>query len=267
MPRFDRLEFDPQPEEESQAPETAARGGARRGAVAATRPTTTAAAGCMRTRCGIIRAPWSWTRRSSPAGSARSRCSSCWASATEAELWARKSLELFRDQGDLMAGRAQALARIGDRTQAMEICDAAMKQEGQSAYRWMVRGELMVAGRDDVDRHCFDKAVQADPRLARAAGDRADLPGLRPAEQGAAPRPPGRREGAAGASTPGTCRAGASRSWASTGRRSEASGAAWSSRRGTSRRAGSSPSWTTRRWSLKRSAPPPARPTVSLQPG
>ena len=80
----------------------------------------------------------------------------------EAELWARKALELFKNQGDLMAGRAQALARIGDRTQAMELADAALRQEGDSAYRWMVRGELLVAGRDEVDRHCFDKAVQAD---------------------------------------------------------------------------------------------------------
>jgi tetratricopeptide (TPR) repeat protein len=83
--------------------------------------------------------------------------------ATEAELWARKALELFRGQGDLMAGRAQALIRIGDRKQALELCDAALRQEGASAYRWMVRGELMVQGRDEIDRHCFDKAVQADP--------------------------------------------------------------------------------------------------------
>jgi tetratricopeptide (TPR) repeat protein len=82
---------------------------------------------------------------------------------TEAELWSRKALELFRGQGDLMAGRAQALARIGDRKQALELCDAALKQEGQSAYRWMARGELMIAGRDEVDRHCFDKAIQTDP--------------------------------------------------------------------------------------------------------
>jgi tetratricopeptide (TPR) repeat protein len=77
----------------------------------------------------------------------------------EAELWARKSLELFKNHGDLMASRAQALARIGDRTQAMELADAALRQEGNSAYRWMVRGELLVMSRDEVDRHCFDKAV------------------------------------------------------------------------------------------------------------
>jgi tetratricopeptide (TPR) repeat protein len=82
---------------------------------------------------------------------------------SEADLWARKSLELFRGNGDLMAGRAQALARIGDRKQALELCDAALKQEGHSAWRWMARGELLIASKDEIDRHCFDKAVQADP--------------------------------------------------------------------------------------------------------
>ena len=78
----------------------------------------------------------------------------------EAELWARKSLEIFKGQGDLMAARAQALGRVGDVRQAVELSDASLRQEGQSAFRWAVRGELMIAGRDDLDRHCFDKAVQ-----------------------------------------------------------------------------------------------------------
>jgi len=80
----------------------------------------------------------------------------------EAELWAKKSLELFKGQGDLMAARAQALSRLGDRRQAMELADASLRQEGNAAFRWMVRGELLLAGKDDMDRHCFDKAVQAD---------------------------------------------------------------------------------------------------------
>jgi tetratricopeptide (TPR) repeat protein len=80
----------------------------------------------------------------------------------EAELWSRKSLELFRNHGDLLASRAQALFRLGNRSDAMSLCDGALKQEGQSAYRWMVRGELLVAGSDDLDRHCFDKAALLD---------------------------------------------------------------------------------------------------------
>jgi tetratricopeptide (TPR) repeat protein len=80
----------------------------------------------------------------------------------EAELWARKALELFRNHGDLLAGRAQALARLGDVSAALALCDAALKHDGQSAYRWIVRGELLLAKREDLDRHCFDKAVLAD---------------------------------------------------------------------------------------------------------
>ncbi|HEV3007188.1 MAG TPA: tetratricopeptide repeat protein [Pirellulales bacterium] len=80
----------------------------------------------------------------------------------EAELWARKALELFPSHGDLLAGRAGALCRQGDPSQALAVCDGAMKQPGVSAYRWLVRGEIMVATRRDADRHCFDKAQQLD---------------------------------------------------------------------------------------------------------
>jgi tetratricopeptide (TPR) repeat protein len=80
----------------------------------------------------------------------------------EAELWARKALELFRNHGDLIAGRAHAVARLGNLSEALPLSDASFKQEGQSAYRWMVRGEIMLARGQDVDQHCFDKATQLD---------------------------------------------------------------------------------------------------------
>jgi tetratricopeptide (TPR) repeat protein len=81
----------------------------------------------------------------------------------EAELWSRKALELFPNNGELLAARAQALCRAGDQKQAHAVCDGSLKQPGQSAYRWQVRGELLVAGKQDLDRHCFDKAQQLDP--------------------------------------------------------------------------------------------------------
>ena len=48
----------------------------------------------------------------------------------EAELWARKALELFRNHGDLLAGRAQAMARLGDASaaHARRIKDASREQ-------------------------------------------------------------------------------------------------------------------------------------------
>lgn len=78
----------------------------------------------------------------------------------EAELWARKALELFRGHAELTAARAHALCRKGDLKNAQAVCDAALAQPGLSAYPWMVRGDLMLARRDPVEEYCFDKAVQ-----------------------------------------------------------------------------------------------------------
>jgi tetratricopeptide (TPR) repeat protein len=80
----------------------------------------------------------------------------------EAELWARKALELFPGHGDLLAARGQALCRLRNIKAAHEMCDGALRQSGQSAYRWMVRGELMLAARQPTDQHCFDKAQQLE---------------------------------------------------------------------------------------------------------
>lgn len=81
----------------------------------------------------------------------------------EAELWSRKALELFRNHSELLAARAQAQCRKGDRKIAHELSDASLRQDGESAYRWLVRGEILVAGREQMDRHCFDKASLLDP--------------------------------------------------------------------------------------------------------
>jgi tetratricopeptide (TPR) repeat protein len=81
----------------------------------------------------------------------------------EAELWARKALELFRNHADLTAARAQATCRDGKIKESLAICDAALAQPGESAYRWIARGDVMLARKDSVEQHCFDKAAQIDP--------------------------------------------------------------------------------------------------------
>lgn len=81
----------------------------------------------------------------------------------EAELWARKALELFRNHADLHSARAHALCRSGDLKNAQVACDAAIGQQGQSPYPWMARGDLMLARKDPIADHCFDKAIQLDP--------------------------------------------------------------------------------------------------------
>lgn len=80
----------------------------------------------------------------------------------EAEVWSRKAIELFPAEGDLHASRAQSLIRLQRKREAFASVDAAMSQRGQSAYRWSVRGELLLADRQKTDRHCFDKALQVD---------------------------------------------------------------------------------------------------------
>src|SRR5437763_3829185 len=69
----------------------------------------------------------------------------------EAELWSRKALELFKNNAELMAARAQALCRTGDLKEAQAMCDAALGQQGISAYPWVTRGEVMVARKEEID--------------------------------------------------------------------------------------------------------------------
>ncbi|MGO8751501.1 MAG: tetratricopeptide repeat protein [Thermoguttaceae bacterium] len=131
----------------------------------------------------------------------------------EADLWSRKGLELFPNNGDLLAGRAQAFCRMNDSKQAHALSDGSLQQTGQSAYRWLVRGEIMVAARQDMDRHCFDKAQELDSDWLvplEAAPSSYTIAGrAKPWAASAArwrfpPRP----------ITYGTCKESASRSWA-----------------------------------------------------
>lgn len=80
----------------------------------------------------------------------------------QAELWSRTALELFPGNAGLLAGRAQAFCRMKQIRRAHELCDGALQQDPKSAYVWLVRGELMVVGRQEIDRHCFDSAQQLD---------------------------------------------------------------------------------------------------------
>jgi tetratricopeptide (TPR) repeat protein len=78
----------------------------------------------------------------------------------EAELWSKKALELFPTDGELFSAQAQAVCRQGGFGRAAALSDGSLKQSGNSSYRWTVRGELMLARKQDTDRHCFDKAQQ-----------------------------------------------------------------------------------------------------------
>lgn len=77
----------------------------------------------------------------------------------EADLWADKALELFHENGELLATKAVARARLKDKRAASACSDAAISARGSSAYRWLARGEAMLAyGASDVGA-CFDRAM------------------------------------------------------------------------------------------------------------
>jgi tetratricopeptide (TPR) repeat protein len=80
----------------------------------------------------------------------------------EADMWSRKALDLFRNNSELLAARSQAVCRMGNLALAFPLCDACLAQPGHSSFRWLVRGELMVADKQELDRYCFDKAEQID---------------------------------------------------------------------------------------------------------
>ncbi len=80
----------------------------------------------------------------------------------EARLWADKALELFVNNGELLAAKAQACARMGDRRAAMACSDAAIATPGSSPARWQARGEALLAAGQQLARDCFDRSL-AEP--------------------------------------------------------------------------------------------------------
>lgn len=81
----------------------------------------------------------------------------------EGRVWADKALELFRNNGELLAAKAQACIRLNDFAGGYECSDASLQLTGSSAWRWQVRGELLLSNRKDQYEMCFTKAV-AEPR-------------------------------------------------------------------------------------------------------
>lgn len=77
----------------------------------------------------------------------------------EADLWADKALELFRDQGELLSAKAVAKTRLNDVRVALRLSDASLSARGASAYRWLARGEVLLASRQTKAESCFERAM------------------------------------------------------------------------------------------------------------
>ncbi len=78
----------------------------------------------------------------------------------EARLWSQKSLELFRNNPDLLSLQAVSHCRLGDKTKALEFSDGAFAQQGGgSLYMWLSRGEILLATRGKQAEFALDKAA------------------------------------------------------------------------------------------------------------
>ncbi|HWL94569.1 MAG TPA: hypothetical protein VNT79_13685 [Phycisphaerae bacterium] len=78
----------------------------------------------------------------------------------EARVWGDKALQLFKSNGDLLAAKAQAVIRLKDKKLALACSDGAMQSPGSSAWRWEVRGEVLMARGDGHFDVCFQKALE-----------------------------------------------------------------------------------------------------------
>ena len=77
----------------------------------------------------------------------------------EANVWSDKALDLFRGNGELLAAKAQACARLQDHRTALACSDGSLKAAGSSPWRWTARGEVLLAKGDKQHDGCFEKAL------------------------------------------------------------------------------------------------------------
>jgi tetratricopeptide (TPR) repeat protein len=80
----------------------------------------------------------------------------------EARVWSDKALELFRGNGELLAAKAQACARLNDNRSCLASSDASLRAPGSSPWRWIVRGEALLAKGERHFEECFQRAL-TDP--------------------------------------------------------------------------------------------------------
>jgi tetratricopeptide (TPR) repeat protein len=77
----------------------------------------------------------------------------------EAKLWADKAVESCGTDGEVLAAKAVSLARTGDTAAALAFSDAAIEAEGQSAYVWLARADVLMTCKEHTAEYCLEKAL------------------------------------------------------------------------------------------------------------
>jgi tetratricopeptide (TPR) repeat protein len=81
----------------------------------------------------------------------------------EAKIWADKALERFPHDPELLAAKGVALGRLGDLKAALAFSDAAIEERGETAYVWLARGDVLLARKEKRADFCFERAVAVSP--------------------------------------------------------------------------------------------------------
>jgi tetratricopeptide (TPR) repeat protein len=85
----------------------------------------------------------------------------------EAQVWVDKALDYFPKSSDLNAAQAFVLCRRGERERALGYSDASLSLPGGSEFVWLVRGEILLAGKPkkkELALSCFEKVLEGAPR-------------------------------------------------------------------------------------------------------
>lgn len=77
----------------------------------------------------------------------------------EARVWADKALALFPDEGELLAAKGVALARLGDHAGAISYSDSAVESQANTPYIWLARGDVLLARQEKRAEYCFERAL------------------------------------------------------------------------------------------------------------
>ena len=91
----------------------------------------------------------------------------------ELDLWARKAIETFPDNPQLIAMRSIGLYRMGHRQEARDLNDMALERGGESDTVWLARAEVMMNQKRIAAEECLNHARRCtdyEPTLLLRAG-------------------------------------------------------------------------------------------------
>lgn len=77
----------------------------------------------------------------------------------EARVWADKALALLPDEGELLAAKGVALARLGDHAGAISYSDSAVESQANTAYIWLARADVLLARKEKRADYCIERAL------------------------------------------------------------------------------------------------------------